>query len=254
MAGMLEGRIGVVTGAGSGIGRECAVLMAREGASVMCSDISLDGAMGTVQAITDAGGTARMVQTDVSDPEQCRLMVEATVEAFGSLHLAVNNAGIGGEAATVGDYTIDGWRKVLSINLDGVFYSMKYELPEIVKAGGGSIVNISSILGLVGWATASAYTSAKHGVVGLTQTAALEYAAHNIRVNSVNPGFILTPLLTSAGITPGDDTCNFIAAKHAMNRMGTAEEVARAVTWLLSDQASFVTGIPFPVDGGYTAQ
>jgi NAD(P)-dependent dehydrogenase (short-subunit alcohol dehydrogenase family) len=254
MAGILEGKVGVVTGAGSGIGRDCAILMARQGASVMCSDVSLDGAMGTVQTITDAGGNARMVQADVSDPDQCRLMVEATVDAFGALHLAVNNAGIGGEAATVGDYTVDGWRKVLSINLDGVFYSMKYELPEIVKAGGGSIVNISSILGLVGWATAPAYVAAKHGVVGLTKTAAIEYAPHNIRVNSVNPGFILTPLLTSAGITPGDDTYNFIAAKHAMNRMGTSEEVALAVTWLLSDQASFVTGIPFPVDGGYTAQ
>lgn len=254
MAGMLEGKVGVVTGAGSGIGRDCALRMAREGAKVMCSDISLDAAMGSVQAITDAGGTARMVQADVSDPEQCRLMVEAAVEAFGALHLAVNNAGIGGEAATVGDYSVEGWRTVLSINLDGVFYSMKYELPEIVKASGGSIVNISSILGLVGWATASAYTSAKHGVVGLTQVAAIEYAPQGVRVNSINPGFIVTPLLTSAGIKEGDDIYNMIAAKHAMNRLGRSPEVANAVTWLLSDEASFVTGIALPVDGGYTAQ
>lgn len=254
MSGLLEGKVGVVTGAGSGIGRECAIRMAAEGAKVMCSDISLDGAMGTVQAITDMGGTARMVQTDVSDAEQCRLMVEATVEAFGALHLAVNNAGIGGEAALTGEYTIEGWRKVLSINLDGVFYCMRYELPEMVKAGTGSIVNISSILGLVGWATASAYTSAKHGVVGLTKVAAIEYAQQGIRVNSVNPGFIQTPLLTTAGIVPGNDIHAMIAGKHAMNRLGESSEIANAVTWLLSDESSFVTGTPFPVDGGYTAQ
>ena len=254
MAGMLEGKVGLVTGAGSGIGRECALAMAREGAKVMCSDVMLDAALGTVDMISREGGQARAVQSDVSDPEQCRLAAEATVEAFGALHLAVNNAGIGGEAATVGDYSVEGWRKVLSINLDGVFYSMKYELPEMVKAGSGAIVNISSILGLVGWATAPAYVAAKHGVVGLTKTAAIEYAPHNVRVNSINPGFILTPLLVNAGIKEGEDAYNFIAGKHAMNRMGTPDEVAEAIVWLLTDKASFVTGIAFAVDGGYTAQ
>jgi NAD(P)-dependent dehydrogenase (short-subunit alcohol dehydrogenase family) len=254
MAGLLEGKVGVVTGAGSGIGRDCSIRMAREGAKVVCSDISLDAAMGTVQAITEAGGTAHMVQGDVSDPEQCRLTVEAAVDAFGGLDLAVNNAGIGGEAALTGDYTIEGWRKVMSINLDGVFYSMRYEIPEMLKAGGGAIVNISSILGLVGWGTACAYTAAKHGVVGLTQAAAIEYAQQGIRVNSMNPGFIETPLLTSAGIVPGNDVYAMIAGKHAMNRLGSSEEIANGVVWLLSDQASFVTGIALPIDGGYTAQ
>lgn len=254
MAGLLEGKVGVVTGAGSGIGRDCAIRMAAKGAKVVCSDIVLDGAMGTVQTITEAGGAAHLVQTDVADPEQCRSMVESAVKAFGRLDLAVNNAGIGGEAALTGEYTIEGWRKVMSINLDGVFYSMRYELPEMVKAGGGAIVNISSILGLVGWPTASAYTAAKHGVVGLTQVAAIEYAQQGIRVNSINPGFIQTPLLTSAGIVPGNEIHTMIAGKHAMNRLGTSEEIANAVTWLLSDQASFVTGIALPVDGGYTAQ
>lgn len=254
MAGLLEDKVGVVTGAGSGIGRDCAMRMAREGASVMCADINLDAAMGTVEAITDAGGTARAIEIDVADSEKCKLMVEATIDAFGVLHLAVNNAGIGGEAALTGEYTVEGWRKVISINLDGVFYSMRYELPEIVKSGGGSVVNISSILGLVGWATACAYTSAKHGVVGLTQVAAIEYAPMGVRVNSVNPGFIETPLLTSAGIVPGNEIHAMIAGKHAMNRLGSSVEIANAVTWLLSEEASYVTGTAFPVDGGYTCQ
>lgn len=254
MAGRLEGKIGLVTGAGSGIGRECALLMAREGAKVMVSDIAMDGAQETVKMIVDAGGVAQMTRTDVSDPEECRKMVEATVAAFGGLHLAVNNAGIGGEANTLADYSIEGWRKLMSINLDGVFYSMKYELAVMAAGGGGSIVNMSSILGLVGWGTAGAYVAAKHGVVGLTQTAAIEFAPSKVRVNSINPGFIVTPLLTTAGIQRGDDTYNFIAAKHAMNRLGEAEEVANAVIFLLSDEASFVTGIAMPIDGGYTAQ
>lgn len=254
MAGTLEGKVGVVTGAGSGIGRSCAQAMAREGAKVVVSDIDEAAGAETVSMIEDTGGTAMFVKADVTDVSQVESLVAAAVDAYGGLHLAVNNAGIGGEASTAGDYSPDGWRKVQSVNLDGVFYSVRYEIPAMLESGGGSIVNIASILGLVGWAQAPAYVSAKHGVVGLTKAAAIEYAQQGIRVNSINPGFIDTPLLSDAGITPGSDMWDFIAGKHAMNRLGKPEEVAEAVVWLLSDAASFVTGITLPVDGGFTAQ
>jgi len=166
----------------------------------------------------------------------------------------INNAGIGGEANLTGDYSLEDWHKVIDINLNGVFYGMRYGIPAILASGGGSIVNVSSILGLVGWATAPAYVAAKHGVSGLTKAAATEYAQQGIRVNSVHPGFIETPLLTKAGITPGTDGYAFIASKHAMNRLGTADEVARLIVWLASDAASFVTGSNVAVDGGFTCQ
>jgi NAD(P)-dependent dehydrogenase (short-subunit alcohol dehydrogenase family) len=252
--GTLQGKIGLVTGAGSGIGRATALAMVREGAKVVVSDVDDAGGAATVNMIADLGGDAFFVHADVSDPAQVEALVKTAVDKYGALHLGVNNAGIGGESAAVGDYTVEGWRKVMSINLDGVFYSMRYEIPAMLAAGGGAIVNVSSILGLVGFPQAGAYTAAKHGVVGLTQVAAIEYGQAGIRVNAINPGFISTPLLTSAGITEGTDMYAFIAGKHAMNRLGKAEEIAEAIVWLLSDKASFVTGVPFPVDGGYTAQ
>jgi len=249
-----KGTAGLVTGAGSGIGRECALALAAHGARVMCADINFQAAVETVGLVRGVNGVAEAVEADVSDPEQCQMMVQAAIDAFGSLRLGVNNAGITDIAASTGDYPVDIWRKILSVNLDGVFYSMKSEIPAMLGAGGGSIVNVSSILGLVGWEGACAYVSAKHGVVGLTKAAAIEYATKHIRVNCVSPGFIYTPLQVNEGIVPGDDTYRLIAAKHPMNRWGTAQEVAHGIAWLLSDWASLVTGIVMPVDGGYTAQ
>jgi len=252
--GWFQGKAAVVTGAGMGIGRDTARILAAQGAAVMCADVNLDAAAGVVKLITDAGGQAAMVKTDVSDPKQCEEMVAATVKAFGGLHLAVNNAGISGGPLKTATHPIDDWRRIISVNLDGVFYSMRYEIPAMLETGGGSIVNVSSILGLVGFESSPAYTAAKHGVVGLTKTASIELAQQNIRVNSVNPGFIMTPMQTNQGVNTGDETYNYIAAKHPMNRFGNPQEVAYGIAWLLSDEASFLTGISMPIDGGYTAQ
>jgi NAD(P)-dependent dehydrogenase (short-subunit alcohol dehydrogenase family) len=208
----------------------------------------------TVALVERAGSEALFVLTDVAKAEQVEAAVAAGVERFGGLHIVVNNAGIGGEANLTGDYSLEGWHKVIDINLHGVFYGMRYGIPAILASGGGAVVNISSILGLVGWATAPAYVAAKHAVSGLTKAAATEYAQQGIRVNSVHPGFIETPLLTKAGIVPGTDGYTFIASKHAANRLGRAEEVANLIVWLCSDEASFVTGSNMTVDGGYTCQ
>ena len=249
-----DGKVGLVTGAGSGIGQAIALRLAKHGASVVVADVVDEHGAATVKMIEDAGGKAAYVHCDVSDPAQCDAMVKFAVAKFGALHLAVNNAGIGGPAASTGEYPIDGWDKVIGINLSGVFHSMRAELPAMVEAGGGSIVNISSILGFVGFASSCAYVAAKHGVIGLTQNAALEYAAQGVRVNSIHPGFIDTPLVSAAGIQKGDDVYNFIASKHAMNRFGAVDDVAAPVLWLLSDEASFVTGSQYVVDGGSLAQ
>jgi len=249
-----EGKIALVTGGGSGIGREAALGFARSGARVVICDVDETGGNETVAMIAEAGGEATFVKADVSKPEQVEAAVAAAVSTYGGLNIVINNAGIGGEANPTGDYSIEGWHKVIDINLNGVFYGMRYGIPAILASGGGSIVNVSSILGLVGWATAPAYVAAKHAVSGLTKAAATEYAQQGIRVNSVHPGFIETPLLTKAGITPGTDGYNFIASKHAMNRLGLADEVANLIVWLASDEASFVTGSQVAVDGGYTCQ
>lgn len=246
----LENKVAIVTGAGSGIGREVALQFAAAGARVVVSDIAEAGGQETTKQIAARGGSALFVKADASKPGDHEALVAETVKRFGALHVAVNNAGVGGPGAPTGEYPLDGWDKVISINLSGVFYGMRYQIPAMKAAGGGSIVNISSILGQVAFRNSPAYVAAKHGVVGLTKNAAVEYAQENIRANVVGPGFIRTPLLDNMS----EQTLKNIAALHPMNRLGTATEVANLVLWLASDQASFVTGAYFAVDGGYLAQ
>lgn len=251
-SGSLESRTAIVTGGASGIGRAVALAYAREGARVVVSDIDEEGGAETVGLIEEAasGAEAVFVRADASSPDDHQALVEATAERFGALHIACNNAGIGGELAPVGEMSLDGWRKVISINLDGVFYAMRAQIPRMLEAGGGTIVNMASILGQVGTANSAAYVAAKHGVVGLTKTAALEYASQGIRVNAVGPGYIDTPLLEDLP----DDARAALVDLHPIGRLGKAEEVAELVAWLSGEDASFVHGAYFPVDGGYLAR
>lgn len=246
----LTGKVAYVTGGASGIGEACSIMLAKQGATVAVVDLKIEDAQRVVDVINSSGGTAIALVADVSNESQVAESVSETVKRLGGLNIAVNNAGIGGDQAPTADQTVEGWRKVLSINLDGVFYGIRNQIPAMLKSGGGSIINIASILGQVGFANSAGYVAAKHGVVGLTKTAALEYATQGIRVNSVGPGFIHTPLL---GALP-PEALEPIAQLHAVKRLGEPEEVAALVTFLASDEASFVTGNYYAVDGGYLAQ
>jgi NAD(P)-dependent dehydrogenase (short-subunit alcohol dehydrogenase family) len=246
----LENKVAIVTGAGSGIGREVALKYAAEGAKVVVSDINEKGGNETVEAIRKQGGDAIFIKADTSKASDNEALVAQTVKHYGALHIACNNAGIGGPTLPTGEYTIEGWEKVIGINLSGPFYGMRYQIPAMLKSGSGAIVNIASILGQVGFANSAAYVASKHGVVGLSQNAALEYSAQNIRVNAVGPGFIKTPLLDGMDA----DATKFLVSKHPIGRLGEASEVAELVLWLSTDKASFVTGSYYPVDGGYLAQ
>lgn len=247
----LESKVAIVTGAGSGIGKAIALLYAAEGAKLVVSDIAEKGGQETVSEIRAKGGEAIFVKADTSKSDDSKKVVEEAVKQFKGLHIAVNNAGIGGPLKFVGEYPIDGWDKVISINLSGVFYGMRYQIPAMLSSGGGSIVNIASILGKVGTKGSSAYVAAKHGVIGLTEAAALEYADQKIRINSIGPGYITTPLLTN---TLDAAAMKALVGLHPMGRLGTSEEVAELAFWLNSDRASFVTGAYYNVDGGYLAQ
>jgi NAD(P)-dependent dehydrogenase (short-subunit alcohol dehydrogenase family) len=247
-----SGKVALVTGAASGIGRASALLYAREGAKVVVSDVNVEGGQETVGLIQKASGEAFFVKTDVANPADCENLVRRTIEKFGRLDLACNNAGIGGEQNLTADYSIEGWQKVIAVNLSGVFYCMKFEIPEMLKTGGGAIVNMASILGQVGFAGAPAYVAAKHAVIGLTQNAAVEYSAQRIRVNSIGPAFIKTPMI--AALEENQEALKMLVGLHPIGRLGLPEEVAELVIWLSSSRASFVTGAYYPVDGGYLAR
>lgn len=257
MAGQLEGKVGVVTGAGSGIGRATALAFAREGARVVASDLNETTASETRELIVAAGGEATALRVDVASESDNEALVRAAVESFGRLDIAFNNAGIEGIIAATTDYPTKEWDKIIAINLSSVYFGMRYQIAQMKAQGdGGAIVNTASILGLVGFADTPGYTATKHGVVGLTKVAALENAPLGIRVNAINPGYIETPLVMERGVKAGEnrETYEQLVALHPIGRLGRAEEVAAAVVWLASDAASFVTGISLPVDGGYTAR
>ncbi|MFE1594486.1 SDR family NAD(P)-dependent oxidoreductase [Nocardia sp. NPDC058705] len=241
------GRSAIVSGAGSGIGRAVAIELAANGASVLVFDLNGDAAEKVADEIVSAGGIGVAFDGDAADPETVERSV-AAAQKLAPLGIAVNNAGITGESNPIGDYSIASWRKVMSVNLDSVFYALRAQLPVMVGNGGGSIINMASILGSVGFPGSSAYVAAKHGVVGLTQNAALEYATQGVRVNAVGPGFIHTPLLSDDA-----ETTKFLADKHPIGRLGTPEEVANLVLFLASDASVFITGSYQLVDGGYTA-
>jgi NAD(P)-dependent dehydrogenase (short-subunit alcohol dehydrogenase family) len=255
MPGQLHGKVALVTGGASGIGRATALTFAREGAKLLIADMNEDGGRQTVHMIMEQGGEATFVQVDVSQATAVEAMIGKTVETYGRLDCAHNNAGIGARPrAPLHECPEETWDRVLAINLKGVWLCMKYEIIQMLTQGSGTIVNTASIMGLVGsWSGTAAYNASKHGVVGLTKTAALEYAKAGIRVNAVCPGYIQTPLIEDA-LTSNPALEAQIVARHPIGRMGKPEEIAEAVVWLCSDAASFVTGHTMTVDGGYVAQ
>ena len=249
----LENKTVFITGGLSGIGKACAIAAAKEGANIVIADIKSDNTAIAMKEIQKENAKTIFIECDVSVIGQVQAAVEKSVTTFGTIDVALNNAGIGGEPNKVGDLTEEVWLKVISINLNGVFNCMKHELTQMSKQKKGIIVNMASILGKVGFANSSHYVAAKHGVIGLTQTAALEYATLGIRINAICPGFIDTPLLAKGGITDHEDVKQQIITLHPMKRLGKSAEIANGFIFLASDDSSFVTGTSLEIDGGYLA-
>lgn len=254
MPGLLQGKTALVTGASSGIGRAAALVFAREGAKVLVADVTEEQGNETVKLVRAAGGEALFARCDVARATEVEALVATAVKQFGRLDCAYNNAGISGKIARTADETEEGFDRIMAINLRGVWLCMKYEILQMLKQEkGGAIVNTASAAGLVGSHGMSAYGASKHGVVGLTKTAALEYARHNIRVNAVCPGVIDTPMV-SGMVGSHPRLKEILVSTEPIARMGQPSEIAEAAAWLLSDYASFVTGCAMPVDGAMTAQ
>lgn len=248
----INDKVAVVTGASTGIGYAAALRFAKEGASVVAADVNVEDGEATVDEIEEMGGEATFVETDVSDWDDVQAMVDTAVDTYGGLDFAFNNAGIEGENETLGDQPLENWERVIDVNLKGVFQSMKAEIPVMLDGGGGSIVNVSSIAGEVGFPQISPYVASKHGTIGLTKTAALEYSGEGIRVNVIAPGVIKTPMVESSA--EENETTQQAIAATPLGRLGDPEEIGDAAVWLCSDDATFVTGETFVIDGGYTSQ
>ncbi len=254
MAGMLDGKTALISGGARGIGRATALLFAKEGARVAVADLNADGAKDTVAAINKAGGQAIAIAVEITKPDEVNAMVKRAVDAFGRLDCAFNNAGIAGyqvgsKGQKTAEWSEEAFDRMIAVNLKGVWLAMRAELDVMVKQGGGAIVNTASIAGLFGLPTSSAYVAAKHGVVGLTKTAAIEYAPDKIRVNSVCPGYIETEMTKEVMSRRGDQIMALVPFK----RMGTAQDIAEMVCWLCSDRAAYVSGANYNVDGGFAA-
>ena len=253
MAAPMTGKVALVTGGGSGIGRAAAIAFAREGAKVTVADYVVEGGEHTVKAIKEAGGQAGFVKTDVSRSKEVEAMVHKAVEAYGRIDCAFNNAGIEGRMAPAAECEEEDWARVIGINLTGVWLCMKYEIRQMLKQGAGSIVNTASALGMVGIEGLAPYCTSKGGVILLTRTAALDYAKKGIRINAVCPGAVKTPMIDRL-IGGRPEYNEAVLRAEPVNRIGTPEEIAEAVLWLSSEAASFVTGSAMAVDGGWTAQ